>query len=556
MKECLYGLFLVLFLSSCARVGSPVGGKRDSLAPNFLRSNIDSSRVNVPTSQKELRLYFDEYILLKDINKNLVISPEISPIKKIIPSHLGNKYISIQWTDSLKANTTYNFNFGNAITDLNEGNVLPYFNYAFSTGKYLDSIYISGEVLDGMRMRPKDNESVSLDKNMRIIGLYRETQKVNYNKKPDYITKVDADGYYELNHLKEGKYRILAFNDENQNSVFDAGAESVAFRSEAIDLQKHISGLKMRLFPSKKKVRYVESKPIAGGVLLLFEGNPETVSVSSEHEKLKAYKVQHHPKSDSVSMWFDAVKQNIGITSGESLKFNFKADTLKGTASIFYKHNSKNEFVLKNELGATIPPNRDFVITSNYPVISLDTAKWELKEDSLKSIRFSAKIQENYPMKIRISAKFLPGKKYQLTLPKETAASYYAAVPKGYQFNFEIDKEENYGSVVFNFINKPSAKFWVQLLDEQYKIQYSRHTDAAKVIFTELKPARYIARVLVDSNGNGSWDEVDFANKTHAEPVCLFDKIIEVKQLWEIVEEWNLSDSTTIPVDYSLMVKP
>lgn len=543
MKQYLYLLILGLLFSACARVGSPLGGKKDTLAPNFLRANMDSSRVNISVNQKELRLYFDEYVVLKDIGKNLVISPSINQIKKIIPSNLANKYILIQWADSLKANTTYNFNFGNAIADLNEGNILPYFNYAFSTGKYLDSLYISGEISDGLRMPLKEGETVLSDKNQYIVGLYRAEDKVNYTKKPDYITKADGDGYYELNYLKEGKYRILAFNDENQNSIFDVGKESVAFLNEDIDLKKSISGMKLKLFPSKKKVRYIETISVGDGVLLVFEGHPEAVEISSETEKLKEYKSVHYPKSDSVRVWFDAVKQDIGTTQSEGLKFTFKADTLKGVASVFYKHNPKDELTLHNAIGNTLPPHSELVVTSNYPVVSFNKQKWELKEDSLTTIDFSAKIEEKNPMKIRIEAKFSPNKKYQLTIPKETVKSYYKVLTKAHQFNFEIDKEENYGSLVFNFLHQPKSRFWIQLLDEQYKVKYSQYIEASKVKFTEVVPNRYIARILVDSNGNGYWDEADFVNQIQAEPVYLFNKIIEIRQLWENVEQWNLGNS-------------
>ena len=120
MKKILFVAIFIVLLSACARVGSPEGGAKDTTPPKFLKSNIDTSRVNVPTSTRELRLYFDEYINLKETNKNLIISPPIKKIKKIIPSNLANKYISITWDEDLQENTTYNFNFGNAIVDNNE----------------------------------------------------------------------------------------------------------------------------------------------------------------------------------------------------------------------------------------------------------------------------------------------------------------------------------------------------------------------------------------------------------------------------------------------------
>ena len=192
MKQFLLWLFLALVLVSCARVGSPIGGDKDTIPPKMVGSNIDTTRINVPRDLKELRIDFDEYITLKDINKNLIISP---PIKytKIIPSSMGNKYLQIQWKDTLQANTTYNFNFGNSVVDLNESNPLPYFNFAFSTGDKIDDLFISGTISDALG---NEKNSEGKDRNL-VIGLYQVKDTMNYRQKPYYITKADPDGYFE-----------------------------------------------------------------------------------------------------------------------------------------------------------------------------------------------------------------------------------------------------------------------------------------------------------------------------------------------------------------------
>ena len=143
MKKLCFLFIINFILLSCARVGSPVGGAKDSIPPKIVSSNIDTTRVNVPRDIKELRIDFDEYITLKDINKQLIISPPLKKMTKIIPSGMANKYLLIKWEDTLQANTTYNFNFGNAIVDNNEGNALQYYNFAFSTGESLGSKSIS-----------------------------------------------------------------------------------------------------------------------------------------------------------------------------------------------------------------------------------------------------------------------------------------------------------------------------------------------------------------------------------------------------------------------------
>ncbi|MBB4808019.1 uncharacterized protein (DUF2141 family) [Chryseobacterium defluvii] len=548
MKRFFLLLVIGFLVQSCARVGSPVGGPKDSLAPRFLSSNIDTTRVNVPRDIRELRLDFDEYITLKDISKNLIISPPIEKIKRILPSNIANRYVIIQWEDTLQANTTYNFNFGNSIADNNEANILRYFNFAFSTGEKLDDLYISGEVKDAFAIK----KQTANNENKLAVGLYQVKDTINYKQKPYYITKVDDDGYYELNYLSPGKYKIIAFEDENGNSIYDVGKEKIGFQKETIDFEKSISGLNLKVYPSKKPLKYIEMKESPGGALMIFEGKPDEVKVLSLNEKLQDIKVTHRSKSDTVRIWFDAVKNNVGQTVTENLKFSydFDADTSnngkKQEASLFYKYNAKNAMDLVNTEGAALPPKTDFKITSNYIIDKINTEKWVLKSDSLTTHSFTAKISETDPYEILVRSEFEAGKKYQLTVPKETVSSFYAKNSVSKRFDFEADKVENYGSLAFTLQNGPSANYWIQLLDSSEKVQYQKYTSGNAVKFDILKPGEYIVRILVDNNGNKYWDEADFENATFAEDSYVFYKVAIVRPLWDTIEQWDLKDTRTL----------
>lgn len=546
MKRLLL-LFIIGFLvQSCARVGSPVGGPKDSLAPKFLSSNIDTTRINVKRDIRELRLDFDEYITLKDINKNLIISPPIKNIKRILPSNIANKFILIQWTDTLKANTTYNFNFGNSIVDNNEANILRYFNFAFSTGDKLDDLYISGEVKDALAIK----KQASGTENKLVVGLYQVKDTINYKQKPYYITKVDADGYYELNYLSPGKYKIIAFEDENGNSMYDPGKEKVGFKKEVIDVEKSISGLNLKVYPSKKALKYVEMKEMPGGVMMAFEGHPSEVKVKPLSEKIKDYKITHTPKSDTVRVWFDAVKSDVGQTATENLKFGYNADQKKDTlynASLFYKYNAKSTMEINSDNGGgMLPPKTDFKITSNYIIDKINPEKWVLKSDSLTTQDFTAQISETNPYQILIKSDFIVGKKYQLTVPKTTVSSFYAKTSESKRFDFEADKPENYGSLTFKLENAPTSNYWIQLLDPSEKVIYQKYTKGDEIKFAILKPAEYIVRILVDNNDNKYWDESDFLNEVFAEDSYVYYKVALIRPLWDTNETWDLKDTRTL----------
>lgn len=543
MKRLLL-LFIVSFLvHSCARVGSPVGGPKDSLAPKFLSSNIDTTRINVKRDIRELRLDFDEYITLKDINKNLIISPPIKKIKRILPSNIANKYVLIQWEDTLQANTTYNFNFGNSIADNNEANILRYFNFAFSTGDKLDDLYASGEIKDALAIK----KNTTTNGNKLVVGLYQVKDTMNYKQKPYYITKVDDDGYYELNYLSPGKYRIIAFEDENENSVYDPGTEKIAFQKEPVDIEKSVSGLNLKVYPSKKPFKYIEMKETPGGVLMKFEGNPAEVKVLALNDKLKDIKVTHRPKSDSVNIWFDAVKTKVGQPVTEKLEFSYDADNRKDTVSLFYKYNAKNAMNISSDNGGSaLAPKSDFKILSTYALDKIDPEKWLLKSDSLTTQQFTAKISETNPYHIIIQSDFVTGKKYQLTIPKETVSSYYTKNTQSKRFDFDVDKIENFGSLEFVLQNAPTTPYWIQLLDSADKVVYQKYTKGDKVKFDILKPEEFIVRILVDNNENKYWDEADFTKEIFAEDAYIFYKKVIIRPLWETREDWDLKDTRTL----------
>ena len=543
MKQFLLWLFASFVLVSCARVGSPVGGAKDSIAPKMIGSNIDSARVNVPTTTKELRIDFDEYIQLKDISKNLIISP---PIKytKIIPSSTGNKYLEIQWKDTLQANTTYNFNFGNSVVDLNESNILPYFNFAFSTGEKLDDLYISGTIVDAL-----GNEKSSEGKeNNLVVGLYQVKDTMNYRQKPYYISKADTDGYFELNYLTPGKYKIVGFNDENSNSIYDIGKENVAFQKDEIDLKSSISGLKLKSYPSKKAVKYKEMAISTGGVTMLFEGNPEKVVVKTVGEKPSDYKVTHRSKSDSIKIWFDAAKENIGATVSENLKFSYDTGLKQDTVSIFYKKPAKDEMTIANPFSNKLAPETDFRFSSNYIIDKIQPENWKLESDSI-SQSFTAKISELDSTQIIVNSNFVIGKKYKLTVPKNTVGSFYNRSSESVRFDFEVAKPQDFGSFSAHIQNLPSQKFWIQLLNEKNEPAYQQYTNASDVKFVNLKPGSYKLRILVDNNENGIWDSSDFENEVSAEDAYLFKKAgekeimskINIRPMWEINENWDLT---------------
>ncbi|WP_307453979.1 hypothetical protein [Chryseobacterium camelliae] len=273
------------------------------------------------------------------------------------------------------------------------------------------------------------------------------------------------------------------------------------------------------------------------------------MKVLSLNDKLQDIKVTHRPKSDSVRIWFDAAKSNVGQTANENLKFSYNADNKQDTVSVFYRYNTKNVMTLDSDNGgALIPPKADFKMVSNYIIDRIEPEKWMLRVagDTLSKQQFSAVISPTNPYQVIVKSDFVIGKKYQLTVPKETVYSFYAKNPQSKRFDFEIDKADNYGSLTLTLQNAPASNYWIQLLDASDKVVYQKYTKGSQVRFDILKPSEYIVRILADNNGNGYWDEADFQNQVFAEDAYTYYKVVVIRPLWDTNETWDLSDTRSL----------
>jgi hypothetical protein len=209
---------LFLFFFGCAKVGAPTGGIKDTNPPVYLEGNPENRSLNF--AGEEIEMAFDEFIQLKDQNKEVMISP---PMKKKPIVRIREKSIRITLNNELLPQTTYTINFGNAITDLNEGNILPDFEFVFSTGNTIDSLSVTGKVLNAFDRKPSKEEEV-------LIMLYEDlADSAPLIEIPRYLGKANKAGIFSINNIHADTFRILALKDANSNQMYDPGIESVAF---------------------------------------------------------------------------------------------------------------------------------------------------------------------------------------------------------------------------------------------------------------------------------------------------------------------------------------
>jgi hypothetical protein len=236
MKRLLLFLlvFLVLmrvpFITGCANIVPPTGGPKDSLPPVLLNANPPLNSLNI--TPKKIVLTFDEYLQLKDVRKNLIVSP-VPKVFPIVTMHL--KTITIEMKDTLQNNTTYSLDFGSAIADNNEGNVLKNFSYTFSTGNYLDSLQYSGRVIMAYTGKPDSTMIAMLHDRLYDSAVEKE--------RPRYIARLDSLGNFTFKHIKPGTYALYALKDESGTHEYTSNAQTFAFADSPVDLEKSTAPL-------------------------------------------------------------------------------------------------------------------------------------------------------------------------------------------------------------------------------------------------------------------------------------------------------------------------
>ena len=216
-------LLAVLLILGCANRGNPTGGEIDMEPPVVLKSSPENFSTNFKA--EEIEIIFDEYIRLSNIQKELIISPPIEPQPLMMPMGSASKVLTVSEFDSLRENTTYSFHFGESIEDNNEKNALSNYRYVFSTGDYIDSLSVKGTVTDAFNREISENINVLL---YQVDSLF--TDSIIYREKPKHVGKViDSTNQFLIQNIKEGKYLIIALEEENKDYTFQSKVDKIGF---------------------------------------------------------------------------------------------------------------------------------------------------------------------------------------------------------------------------------------------------------------------------------------------------------------------------------------
>lgn len=573
---------------SCANRGSgPQGGPKDITPPRPQRSIPDANSLNY--KKNRIDIIFDEIVQVQNTFDNIIISP---PQKQAPTVKAIGKKISVELQDTLKDETTYTIFFGDAIVDNNEHNVLSGYSFSFATGESIDTLKMSGTLIDAATLNPIAGV---------MVGIHSDLSDSAFTSKPfDRITKTDKNGNFSITNIRSGKYRIYALDDVGNNYRFDMPNEKIAFSDSIFEPSASTNVVADTVYRDsvvKLSTGKTDTLRLADTVIRKFD-----VRYSPDSIVLRAFVEDYYnqyvvkslrPDVRHFTVYFNAPNKelprmegiNFDICKGVVVEPNSRGDTidywLKDSALwaidtlklrlTYMKMDSTHNLVQQTDTislrsqkrRAKAEKNRtqefltlisnakgsinyfDTIEISIPTPAEMDTEKkillqrrvdtiWQPQKSAITAI-------DSVGRRYRVTATLQPSQTYRLVVDSASFRDIYGNVNKGTTFDFTVKSKDVYASLTLE-MGVFTGKEIIELIDKNEKVIRRAIADKQKVRFDNLDAGTYYARLFVDLNGNGKYDVGNFAEKRQAEPVYYYNKSFELRQMWDNEEYWNYSE--------------
>ncbi len=518
---------------SCAKRGSITGGAKDTIAPT-LKSSFPEN-YSIKFQGNKIKLVFDENIKLKDLNKQLIISPPMKNEPLIIPT-TPTKNLTITLKDTLLPNTTYSLNFGQSIADNNEGNPYNQFKYVFSTGDYIDSLALGGKVKDAY-----DKEVASFVS----IMLYEANEKFNdstiYKENPRYVTNtLDSLKTFRLENLKAGKYFLIALKDNNKNNKFNPKSDRIGFNKQIVTIPND-TVFELELFKEDLPFKAIKPVQVSGNRIIMgYEGKNYTqetkpkITLKSKGDILPTI-VTKIAKKDSLQIWFKPLKV-------DSLSLNVVKDNYKKDFNFKIKNQKNDTLTLKAVQSGLLNFRDRFTLESNTPLVKFDKSKIKLIDKDSAAVNFTTAYDE-YTQELYIDFKIEEAQKYNLKMMPGAVTDFFEKTNDTISFSTTTRNRADYGNLILSLKNVKRFPVIIQLTDEKGTIvKATEYTDSkTEIEFNLLEPFLYTLRAIYDDNKNKQWDTGSYLEKKQAEEVIYLSKEVDVRTNWDVTQTFDLS---------------
>lgn len=572
---------------SCANIGNPSGGPIDKTPPIFMRSNPTPNAVNV--KDRKIEIFFDEIVTLKDPSTKIIVSPAQTEMPRM--SALGRK-VTVELVDSLLPNTTYTIDFSNSIQDNNEGNAIDNFAFAFSTGSVIDSMRVSGYVLDSRTLEPMQSVVVGLQSNLADSAFHKE--------KLQRVALTNDRGQFTIRNVSPGSYHIFALKDLDRDYKFGNPTEDIAFLDSIIvpsigsreaadtvynDLNEidtimratrpayFPNDILLSMFNEDRKSQYlannlrVDSTRISLTFAAASDTLPSLSIVGRNDVPDQWYTLERSQTNDTLTYWIrpphlvsadTLMVATTYLRTDTASNLSWGTDTLKFT---FQRQKAKKK--KKNEGTDSLEQIRFMELhplvngtQEVYAPLLLQTGT-PIERYSREAFHLQRKLQNDtifYPAEIKsialrdstlsrrdlmLKVDWEPGAAYTLAVDSLAMTDIYGLQTKPLKVDFNVRKMEEYGNIVFNIPAVRDSAI-VELLDGTEKIVLRAPVKSHRAELLNLLPGKYYARLFIDRNGNGKYDTGNYDMHLQPEETVYYPGAINLKKNWDVEQTWDI----------------
>lgn len=589
-SKSLYYIFIIIaaaVMYSCANIGNPSGGPIDKTPPIFMRSNPTPNAVNV--KDRKIEIFFDEIVTLKDPSTKIIVSPAQTEMPRM--SALGRK-VTVELVDSLLPNTTYTIDFSNSIQDNNEGNAIDNFAFAFSTGSVIDSMRVSGYVLDSRTLEPMQSVVVGLQSNLADSAFHKE--------KLQRVALTNDRGQFTIRNVSPGSYHIFALKDLDRDYKFGNPTEDIAFLDSIIvpsigsreaadtvynDLNEidtimratrpayFPNDILLSMFNEDRKSQYlannlrVDSTRISLTFAAASDTLPSLSIVGRNDVPYQWYTLERSQTNDTLTYWIrpphlvsadTLMVATTYLSTDTASNLSWGTDTLKFT---FQRQKAKKK--KKNEETDSLEQIRFMELhplangtQEVYAPLLLQTGT-PIERYSREAFHLQRKLQNDttfYPAEIKsialrdstlsrrdlmLKVDWEPGAAYTLAVDSLAMTDIYGLQTKPLKVDFNVRKMEEYGNIVFNIPAVRDSAI-VELLDGTEKIVLRAPVKNHRAELLNLLPGKYYARLFIDRNGNGKYDTGNYDMHLQPEETVYYPGAINLKKNWDVEQTWDI----------------
>lgn len=589
-SKSLYYIFIIIaaaVMYSCANIGNPSGGPIDKTPPIFMRSNPTPNAVNV--KDRKIEIFFDEIVSLKDPSTKIIVSPAQTEMPRM--SALGRK-VTVELVDSLLPNTTYTIDFSNSIQDNNEGNAIDNFAFAFSTGSVIDSMRVSGYVLDSRTLEPMQSVVVGLQSNLADSAFHKE--------KLQRVALTNDRGQFTIRNVSSGSYHIFALKDLDRDYKFGNPTEDIAFLDSIIvpsigsreaadtvynDLNEidtimratrpayFPNDILLSMFNEDRKSQYlannlrVDSTRISLTFAAASDTLPSLSIVGRNDVPDQWYTLERSQTNDTLTYWIrpphlvsadTLMVATTYLRTDTASNLSWGTDTLKFT---FQRQKAKKK--KKNEETDSLEQIRFMELhplangtQEVYAPLLLQTGT-PIERYSREAFHLQRKLQNDttfYPAEIKsialrdstlsrrdlmLKVDWEPGAAYKLAVDSLAMTDIYGLQTKPLKVDFNVRKMEEYGNIVFNIPAVRDSAI-VELLDGTDKVVLHTPVKNHRAELLNLQPGKYYARLFIDRNGNGKYDTGNYDMHLQPEETVYYPGAINLKKNWDVEQTWDI----------------